>query len=270
MRVVTWNLWWRFGPWEARQAAIAQSLVAMNPDIVCLQEVWADENATDQAHILAGALGGFYVARTPQRFFEGVSFGNAILSRWPILGTEVLDLAPIRDGWGHRKVLHALVDAPHANVPVFCTHLAYRFDESALRQEQVTAVLKFIDRHRGDHETGHPPVLGADLNAVPTSDEIRLFTGESPAPVPGLVMVDAWPQRGDGPGVTWTRDNPHSADASWPERRIDYVMTGWPRPKPLGNVIACHLAGIEPIDGVQPSDHYALVVDLHEGPIQAG
>ena len=38
MRVVTWNLWWRFGPWQERQPAIARSLVELKPDIVCLQE----------------------------------------------------------------------------------------------------------------------------------------------------------------------------------------------------------------------------------------
>ena len=26
MRVATWNLWWRFGPWQARQPAIEATL----------------------------------------------------------------------------------------------------------------------------------------------------------------------------------------------------------------------------------------------------
>ncbi|MGY9075263.1 MAG: endonuclease/exonuclease/phosphatase family protein [Acidimicrobiales bacterium] len=281
MRVVTWNLWWRFGPWQERQPAIARSLVELKPDIVCLQEVWStsaddegllgDERpaAIDQAEVLANALGGFHVARTEERFRDGVSFGNAILSRWPIVKSASLDLPPIKDGRSHRKALFTAVEAPHGIVPVFCTHLAYRFDESELRQRQVRLLLEFIDEHRDKSQNAHPPVLGGDLNAVPTSDEIRLLTGESATPVEGLVMTDAWPQRGTGDGVTWTHRNPYSADASWPQRRIDYLMVGWPRPKPLGNVLSCEVACVESIDGVQPSDHYAVVADLHEGFVRA-
>lgn len=261
MRVVTWNLWWRFGPWEQRQPAIATTLAGLEPDIVGLQEVWSADEGPDQVAMIAEEL-GFSHARTPQRFHRGLSFGNAIVSRWPIRRSEVRHLPPHRAGGGHRTVLFAEVDAPHGPVPVFTTHLAYRFDESALRQEQIAHVMEFVAEMRGNPEVDHPPIVLGDFNAVPTSDEIRRITGESAPPVPGLVLTDAWPQAGDGPGSTWTSANPYCADASWPERRIDYVFIGWPRPKPLGNVAAAALAGVEPVEGVQPSDHYAVVVDL--------
>ena len=41
MRVMTWNLWWRFGPWARRRQAILTALHAWQPDAVGLQEVWA-------------------------------------------------------------------------------------------------------------------------------------------------------------------------------------------------------------------------------------
>jgi Endonuclease/Exonuclease/phosphatase family len=56
MRIVSWNLWWRFGPWEQRREAIAAMLAEIGPDVCGLQEVRASpgENlATD----LAGRLG---------------------------------------------------------------------------------------------------------------------------------------------------------------------------------------------------------------------
>jgi cation transport ATPase len=31
---MTWNVWWRFGPWERRQAAIAATLEALDADVV--------------------------------------------------------------------------------------------------------------------------------------------------------------------------------------------------------------------------------------------
>jgi len=47
LRVMTWNLWWHFGPWEARQRLIVDTIRDAAPDVVCLQEVWSDES-TDQ------------------------------------------------------------------------------------------------------------------------------------------------------------------------------------------------------------------------------
>jgi hypothetical protein len=36
----------------------------------------------------------------------------------------------------------------------------------------------------------------------------------------------------------------------------------WPRPKTLGNPIRVWLAGVEPVGGVQASDHFAVVADV--------
>lgn len=101
-----------------------------------------------------------------------------------------------------------------------------------------------------------------DLNAVPDSDEIRLLTGRSAVPVPGLVFNDCWPQVRDDPGHTWVRRNPHLVDSVWPERRLDYVLVSWPRPAPLGNPVGAVLIGDGPVDGLWPSDHLGVAVDL--------
>lgn len=263
VRVVSWNLWWRFGPWEARQQAIAALLEQLDADVVCAQEVWSAEDGPDQVQVLAERL-GLHACRTPQRYYRGFSFGNAIFSRFPIEHHEAHQLPPL-DGPGHRYALVARLDGPNGAIPVVCTHLDYRFDRSAVRQEQVAAVLGLVAAQRGE-EDDFPVVLAGDFNAVPTSDEIRMITGERPPPVEGMILTDAWPQRGDGSGHTWCAANPHVEDSTWPERRLDYVFVTWPRPKPLGNVEAAFLAGVEPVGGVVPSDHYAVVVDL-VGPV---
>jgi endonuclease/exonuclease/phosphatase family metal-dependent hydrolase len=41
MRILSWNLWWRYGPWERRREAIAATLAQVGPDLCGLQEVWA-------------------------------------------------------------------------------------------------------------------------------------------------------------------------------------------------------------------------------------
>jgi endonuclease/exonuclease/phosphatase family metal-dependent hydrolase len=110
-----------------------------------------------------------------------------------------------------------------------------------------------------------PPIVGADLNAVPDSDEVRMLTGRRPG-VPGIVFSDAWEQAGKGDGTTWRRDNPYCADSAWPNRRLDYVLIGWPRPKPTGNPIDARLVADGPVkvggERIWASDHAAVVAEL--------
>ncbi|GAB2992846.1 hypothetical protein GCM10023080_068540 [Streptomyces pseudoechinosporeus] len=59
MRVVTWNVWWRFGPWEQRRKAILAVLRDLRPDVVGLQEVWAC-GGENLAEWLADELGLYW------------------------------------------------------------------------------------------------------------------------------------------------------------------------------------------------------------------
>jgi len=272
MRVMTWNLWWQFGPWEKRQNAIGTVIESEAPDVIFLQEVWSDGNDS-AAHRLAARF-RMHAVLSDDPFAEerrlgtskhgNVGFHNAILSRWPLVDPVSVPL-PAADGRpGHRRAVAATVDAPTGRWPVVCTHFDYRFDESAARVRQATRVLQLIAERRNDPENGPPTILGADCNAVPDSDEIRLLTGRTAAPVPNLVLSDVWEQCGEGRGVTWRSDNPYRADTAWPDRRLDYVFVSWPRPKPLGNPQRAWMAGLGPVDGVWPSDHAAVVVDLRD------
>ncbi len=56
VRVVTWNLWWRFGDWAARQEAILAVLRETDADVVTLQEVWATPSE-NLAELIARELG---------------------------------------------------------------------------------------------------------------------------------------------------------------------------------------------------------------------
>ena len=81
-------------------------------------------------------------------------------------------------------------------------------------------------------------------------------------PVPRLVFVDAWDVAGDGPGFTWSNDNVFAARDLEADRRIDYVLVGWRKARGAGHVADARVTAIEPIDGVHPSDHYAVVAEL--------
>lgn len=270
LRVMTWNVWWRFGEWERREPAVVEVLRAEAPDVVCLQEVWAsrddDEGAVvSQADRLGAAL-GMHAVTTGRRWYDGLSFDNAVLSRWPLelVADEPL---PGADGEpGHRRALVARVATPWGPWPILCTHLEYRFDASVVRTRQVHRVLELVAEHRGEPGRDLPVVVGGDLNAVPDSDEIRMATGRTSGAPPGVLVSDVWEQVGEGAGYTWRRDNPNLADSAWPDRRIDQLMVSWPRPKPAGNPVRAWLAGTEPVavDGqaVWPSDHAAVVAEL--------
>ncbi len=90
MRILTWNLWWRYGPWERRREAIAATLAEVRPDLCGLQEVWGAPGDNSAAE-LAGRLGMHWcwaaAATGRGQGDQELSIGNAILSRWPIART---------------------------------------------------------------------------------------------------------------------------------------------------------------------------------------
>src|SRR5512132_2093703 len=98
LRVATWNVWWRFGPWVERQPAIAETLCDLDADVIALQEVWDVADGPGQSEALADALGYEHVF-TPGFDAGEASFGNAVLSRWPIAAsdTRTLPTTPATD-----------------------------------------------------------------------------------------------------------------------------------------------------------------------------
>jgi endonuclease/exonuclease/phosphatase family metal-dependent hydrolase len=259
LRVVTWNLWWRFGPWEERYPAIESTLRALEPDVVALQEVW-DDGQRNQAAVLGEAL-GMHHTYAANRDMDGVQFGNAVLSRWPIVGSEWRPLpAPAELDEG-RNVLRADIDGPRGPLQLFSTHLNWRYDHSHVRQDQVRAIGELV---RSSPKRSYPPIVCGDFNAPPDADEIRMMTGRSTTVAEGLVFYDAWEVAGDRSerGDTWSNSNPHAHRELEVDRRIDYVFVGWPKAGGLGHVTSCEVVGTEPVDGVVPSDHYGVLAEL--------
>jgi hypothetical protein len=81
---------------------------------------------------------------------------------------------------------------------------------------------------------------------------------------PGFVLFDAWEMAGNGSGHTWARTNPWTGRSLLPDKRIDYILVGWPRRGGggAGHVLRCSIEGVEPADGIVPSDHYAVCAEL--------
>ena len=256
LHVATWNIWWRYGQWRTRDAAVRATLNHIAPDVVALNEVWEEVGGESQAEQLSRELGYHVVSHCPPKQ-AGLGSGNALLSRWPIRRSDILMLGSTR------CVLYAEFDSPHGALSVFVTHLTWRPDDSGRRQEQLGEVLKFV---RDNHRAELPPILMGDLNAEPDSDELRMLTGRMAVPVRSLVFVDLWEQVGDrSAGYTWDRANRYNAGEPWSSRRLDYVLVGLPTITPVTAWVVplrCRLAGVTAVDGVQASDHYAVTAEL--------
>ena len=258
LRAVSWNLWGRWGPWEERQEPIRKTLAAIDADVIGLQEVWAEDERT-QASVLAEAF-GFHSAYGSRLPFPEFHLGVGIVSRWPIVHSEERPLPDAGEPGECRLVLRADIDGPRGPLQVFTTHLNWRFDHSHVRQAQVKAIAQFVAE---SPERSYPPILLGDFNAVPDSDEVRMLTGRCRVAAPGLVFHDAWEVAGDGsPGFTWDNANPFAARDLEPNRRIDYVFAGWPKEGGAGQFVSARLAGRDPVDGIHPSDHAAVVAEL--------
>jgi endonuclease/exonuclease/phosphatase family metal-dependent hydrolase len=271
IRVATWNLWWRFGPWRQRRDAIAAVLAETRPDICGLQEVWAT-STENLAAGLADELDMYWIwaaSPAPERWQRRIDdptiqIGNAILSRWPI-SDEASQPLPAGSGKDEcRTVLFGRVQSPAGAVPFFTTQLCSAIGQSAVRCRQVAAVSRFVAAHAS---SAFPPVVTGDFNAEPDADEMRLLGGYKTTPVvPGLVLIDAWryadPQIS---GWTWDRRNPFVAATLEPDARIDYILVGMPTATGGGHVQSVQLIGHEPVHGVWPSDHAGLLAELSAG-----
>jgi endonuclease/exonuclease/phosphatase family metal-dependent hydrolase len=268
VRVLTWNLWWRFGPWQERLDAIVEVLAEIDADLCGLQEVWADEDG-NEAVVLAERLGmylSWLPTPAPERWQRRlgdptVTIGNAVLSRWPIVNRGHIHLPVGTEADEGRTAMRAEITSPYGRVSMYNTQLNSGPSHSAVRVEQVAALAQFIGRHAVE---AFPVVLTGDFNALPDSDEVRLMEGHLTAPVvTGLLLVDAWRYAAPGDqGFTWSRRNPHVAATFEPSARIDYVFIGPPGPAGQGHVISVGLVGDQSRDGIWPSDHAGVVVDL--------
>ena len=258
LRVVTWNTWWRYGPWERRRPLLESTLRALDADVIALQEVW-DDGTANLAVELGAALGRTPVYRESERR-EGLGFGNAILSRWPVARSDWRRLPGQEESGEGRAVLFAELEGPRGPIQVFTAHLDWKLHHSHIRQQQVSEIARFVD---AEGPSDFPPILCGDFNADPMSEEIRMLTGFTTCPVEGVVFSDAWRVAGVGSaGFTWDNENEFTRLDFEPDRRIDYIFVGMAGAGGAGHVVDCRLAGDAPVDGIWPSDHIAVVAEL--------
>ncbi len=161
MSMVTFNLHHDREDWPQRRKVILRELAALQPDAIALQEVIQKPHVRNQAAWLARRLGYDYqfVSTDPPGRLK--RYGNALLTRRPVLARGEHLLAPRTD---YRTVAHLRIDVDGQPVNVYATHLNERADDNGrrIRSEQVADLLAFIAATAGDA----PVVIAGDFNAL--------------------------------------------------------------------------------------------------------
>jgi endonuclease/exonuclease/phosphatase family metal-dependent hydrolase len=219
-------------------ARTAQVIRDAGADVVGLQEVdrhyGSRSGFTDQARWLADALGMHVVYGAAQdhdparRGGERRQYGNAILSAFPVADWENIHL-PRSGRHEQRGLLRARIDVDGVSWQVYATHLQH--DDPTERLIQARAARHLLG-------TPERTVLMGDLNAQPTTPEVRALTG---------LLVDTWAAAGDGPG--------HTSASPTPSQRIDYILRSRDTSAPAAGVLTSALASIA-------SDHLPVVADI--------
>ncbi len=258
-RVLSLNLWNRFGPWEARLAGLVHGLDSLEADLVGVQELVRGPGF-DQASLLT--RGKLHTAFAPAYVdASGTQVGNGLFSRFPIV-SAVTHRLPQAGTPDPRSLLEAHVETPWGNLPVFVTHLTWRLDHGHVRALQARAVADVIEASCPSRE-GLSPVLIGDFNAEPDSDEMRFFRGLTGLGGTGVFYQDAFLLAGRGDGTTFSKRNPFAAPLREPERRIDYVFVrGHDDPARHGEILEARVCMDEPYEGTYPTDHFAVLAEI--------
>lgn len=236
LTLVTFNIWHNQGDWAARQPLLLEAIRSVDPDVIALQEVLEDAavNLPNQAATIAAALGG-YEMHFVSTDAEGAPrrYGNAILSRLPVLAHDSRKLEPLDD---YRTAIRARVDVGGRAVDVVNTHLAWQADAQALRARQLADLMGWLPRD------GTPLIVTGDFNAVQEDTGLAVLTDAR--------FVSALPR-----GSVDTTLNPAK---NHPNRVIDHIFAE----SRYFSASNARRLGDQPVNGEYPSDHFGVAATL--------
>jgi endonuclease/exonuclease/phosphatase family metal-dependent hydrolase len=157
VRIVTYNIHKGRGiDGRVSLKRIIDVLAELDADIIALQEIYAvcDEHQ-GQVEAIADKL-SLNPAFGCTRHHKGRPYGNAILTRWPILQSRDMDIS-----WGPRErrgCIRADIKTPKGTLHVYNIHMGTRFFE---RRHQVR---RFLASRQLHEDLEGPRVLVGDFN----------------------------------------------------------------------------------------------------------
>ncbi len=147
---------------------IARLLDELAPDVVALQEIdqrsrWAGNfDQLDYLRLLAGFKHAVFGIHNRRAGLLNLSYGNAILSRYPIVATETVVFGQKRVG--EKGFLYVEIDVGGRIVPLVNLHL--HFSSRAHRFRQLARLLAWLrEKQRQRRAAWHiSPIVCGDLN----------------------------------------------------------------------------------------------------------
>lgn len=253
--VLTLNIYHDRADWPQRLELMVEEITALAPDVILLQEVLQNPELPNQAETLASRLGGYEVffvsadsVGNPKRY------GNAILSRLPVLQTNERRLQPHND---YRMAAHARVEWRGQPVDVYATHLHYGGEDPGpeaveTRGTQIRDLLDFVDATRA----GDAVIVGGDFNTRPTSPDLQIIADR---------LRDAYVEH--HPDAVADLPEHTTLNPTFFEnlRRIDYL---WYDPAGLTAVSAGIVLNEPNAAGVWPSDHFGIMGIFRRGGVE--
>ncbi|WP_093049418.1 endonuclease/exonuclease/phosphatase family protein [Salipaludibacillus aurantiacus] len=209
IKVMTFNI--RHGLGMDRRiniGRIAKAIKLANPDIVGLNEV--DRHFSSRSYFkdqlfeladlleMSSAFGPAITVKIPFMSGRG-QYGNALLSRYPILSREVIPFNFIKGVFEGRSLLQTAIQIDEKVVRVCVTHLSFN---PFLRKIQTDFIAQ---RMFGNT---FPSIVMGDFNMLPGSGNWRKITEKS---------TDAWQAAGTGSGLTFPSVRPRLT--------LDYIFT---------------------------------------------
>lgn len=154
VRVLTWNVHGGVGLDGVRDfSRIVDHVVAIDPDIVALQEVDSRDRGgrASPMRIIEDRLGQRGISASTLTAPDG-EYGQVLLSRWPLIDAETHDLSV--GSYEPRRAISAVARTPGGELCVVAAHLGLRFGE---RRQQVTTLRRTVSGER-------PTLLMGDFN----------------------------------------------------------------------------------------------------------
>lgn len=234
LRIVSFNVWgvpFR-AHHEALLTALGPALEALAPDVVCLQEVWFEDDAQRVIAALQELGLRYVVHRASAAFLAYESSGLVIASRHPLRDPHFdvftsgrTPTLPWHADWFSGKgVLTATVDTPSGSLRVATTHLQAGYGTSRYREVRMAQVAELVSFSEP------PDVIAGDFNAPQDALEMR-------------IVQERW-------GLQVGLDG-----------GIDSVLVAAGQPTVRGQVRSSPIADIEG-ERVSVSDHPLLFIDL--------
>ncbi|PRP81074.1 hypothetical protein PROFUN_11188 [Planoprotostelium fungivorum] len=255
MRIMSYNIWNLNPIWTARRRMLIDQLKAESPDIVGMQEVRYQFDGRSSIHQITEITRELpeyqYVYHPSMTYLQQGGHedeGLAILSKWPIIDSEVLRLTRNFSDYAdehQRATLRALIKTPKGPLQVFVVHSSLSL---SARVRNSIEMWNFMQSGR----KGAPQILLGDMNEEPNDIPVDFLMGRRS--LNGITgdFKDAWVEKHgrekDKEGWTYITLQQE------PKKRIDFILYRGDQLTLKKTFVQLNPPPTEP----QPSDHRAL------------